>query len=77
MPQVKISFGAVIGYKTLPVFIRIERSGIDVDIRIKFLDSGPVSPGLQQFCQRRSNNAFPQGRRYTARYKNILGIHEL
>ncbi len=47
MPQVQVRLGTVIGHIALPVFIRVERSRIHVDIGVQFLNSGPIAPGLQ------------------------------
>ena len=38
MTQVEIRFGAILGYKAFPMLIGVQRSRIDVDVRIKFLD---------------------------------------
>src|SRR5687768_6184427 len=56
--QVKIGFGTIVGYKAFAVFVRVQSSRIDVDIRIEFLDGNGKAPGLQEFSQRCRNNAF-------------------
>lgn len=41
MTEIKIRFGPVFRNKAFPVFIGIQCAGIDIDIRIKFLDGYP------------------------------------
>ena len=50
--EVEVGFGAVFGYVALAVFVRIQRAGIDIDVRVEFLDRYPVSARLQQARQR-------------------------
>jgi len=73
MPQVQITFGSVFGHKTFTVLVRIERAGIYIQIRVKFLDSYPQAACLEQQSQGRSENAFAERRSNTARNKNIFG----
>ena len=49
--EVEVGFGAVFGYVALAVFVRIQRAGIDIDVRVEFLDRYPVSARLQQARQ--------------------------
>ena len=49
--QVKVCLRSVIGDITLPVLVRIERSRVHIDIRVKLLDSHPEPPGLKKFCK--------------------------
>src|SRR3712207_8962695 len=40
------------GYKTLPMLIGVEGTGIHIDVGIKLLDGNAQAAGLQQFGQR-------------------------
>ena len=51
--KVEIGLHAIDGDVTLSMLIRIERAGVDVDIRIKFLDSDVVAPCLKELSYRR------------------------
>ncbi len=75
MTQVQICFRSVFRYVALPVFVRIERTGVYVDIGIKLLDGHFQPPRLQQFGERRSNDSFSQRRRYPSGNKNVFSSH--
>lgn len=51
MPQVKIGLGTVTGDITFTVLIRIEGAGINIYVRIKFLNCDGVAPGLKELGQ--------------------------
>ena len=44
MTKIEVCFSPVFSDITLPVFIRIQCAGIDVDVRVEFLDSYLVPP---------------------------------
>ena len=46
--QIKVGFSAVFGHVALPVFIRVECAGIDIDVGIQFLDGHSVATALQE-----------------------------
>ena len=48
--EVEVGFRAVFGDVAFPVLVGIERSGVDVDVGIEFLDGDSEAPGLQEFC---------------------------
>ena len=50
--QVEVGFVPVYGYVAFSVFIRVQSSRIDVDIRVKLLDGYAVASGLQQLTDR-------------------------
>ena len=50
--QVKIGFMAVYGHIAFSVLVRIQSSGVNVDVRIKFLDCYAVASCLQQLTYR-------------------------
>ena len=70
--QVKVSLRAVFRNIALSVFIRVQRSRVDVYVRVEFLDGDPKPPCLQQFCKRCGNYTFTQGRNHASRDENIL-----
>ena len=51
MSQIEVGLGAVLGYVAFAVLVRIQRAGIDIDVRVEFLDRYPVSARLQQARQ--------------------------
>ena len=46
MPKVQIRFSTIFSYITLSMLVRVEGSGIYVNIRIEFLDGYPQASGL-------------------------------
>ena len=52
MSQVEVCLHTVRRHVALTVLVRIERSRVDVDVGIEFLDCNPIAPRLQQFSQR-------------------------
>ena len=48
--EVEVGLRAVFGDVAFPVLVGIERSGVDVDVGIEFLDGDSEAPGLQEFC---------------------------
>ena len=73
MPQIKICFSTILGYKAFSMLIGIECSGINIDIGIKFLNGHFQSSRLQQLCKGGCNNSFSQRGGNTTGYKNVLG----
>lgn len=49
MTQVEIGFMTIHGYIAFAVFIRVQCTRVDVDIRVKLLDGYLVTSCLQQF----------------------------
>ena len=47
VPQVKVCFGAVLGDKYFPVLIRGHCTGVDIQIRVKFLDGNADTAAFQ------------------------------
>src|SRR5688572_17891215 len=60
MTEVEIGFGAVVGDVAFAVLVGVERTRIDIDVRIKFLNSYFEPSGLQQLTQRSSNDSFSE-----------------
>src|SRR3989338_4762730 len=58
--QVHVAFSSVIEYEHFTMTERIKSTGIDVQISIKFHNAHSQSLQLEQFCQRRRYDTFPQ-----------------
>ena len=46
MPQVQICFHAIYGDVTLAMFVGIQCTGVNVDVRVKLLNGDVISPCL-------------------------------
>ena len=58
--QVEVRLQTIYSHVTLPMLIGIKCSGVDVDVRVKLLDSDVVASGLQQFAYRRGDYTLAQ-----------------
>lgn len=58
VPKVQVSFLPIVGYVTLAMLIRVERSWVDVDVGVKLLDRDVKTTSLQQFTDGGGNNSF-------------------
>ena len=58
--QVEVGFGAVVGHIAFAVLIGVERAGVDIYIRVKFLNRDAEPSGLQKLGQRGGNNSFTE-----------------
>ena len=76
VPQVKVRLCAVLRHVALAVFIRVQCSRVDVDIRIQFLNRHRVTARLQQSGDRGRYDSLAERRSDTARYENVLGFTE-
>mgnify|MGYP007012692478 CR=1 FL=1 len=72
MAQVKVRLRAVIGDENFTVLIRAHRTGIDINVRIEFLDRYPIAAALEETAQGRCRDALTQRRNNTARYEIYL-----
>ena len=52
VPEVKVGLVSVDCHVALSMLVRIESPGIDVDVRIKLLDSNLIAPRKKEPCQR-------------------------
>ena len=75
VPEIQVGLGAVLRHIALAVLVRIQRSGVDVDVGIEFLDGDPQPSGLQELRQRSRNDAFAQGGGHAASNENVLCVH--
>ena len=74
MAQVEVGFRTVFGHVTLSVLVRIQGSGVDIDIRIEFLHRYFVATRLEQTAQRCGCDALAKAGDDAAGDKNKLGL---
>ena len=74
--QVQIGLETILRHVALAVLVRIQRTWVDVDVGVEFLDGYLVATCLQQFSNRGGNDALSQRGNDAARDKNILRIHK-
>ena len=60
MSQVEIRLGSVVRDENLSVLDRVHRSGIDIDVGIKFLHSYCVAPRLEQTSEGCGSNTLAE-----------------
>ena len=72
--EVKVCFLPIIGDITFAVFIGVERTWVDVDVRIKLLNRDVKAARLEQLTNRTSNDAFTERRGNTTCDKDIFGF---
>ena len=75
MSQVKVGFHTVNGHIALTMFIGVQRPRIDVDIRVKLLNSDFIAPCLEQFANTGRDDAFSKRRDHTACNENKFCFH--
>ena len=75
MPQIQISFRAIVQDENLTVLVRAERARIDIEIRIEFLDGDVKPPGFEQPSDRSRSHALTHRGDYTASEENQLCCH--
>ncbi len=56
--QVQVRLGAVLRHVAFPVLVRIQRSGVYIQIGVEFLDGDAKASCLQQFGQRGRDDSF-------------------
>ena len=72
--QIEVGLRAVLRHIAFAVFIGIQRSGIDVDVGVEFLNGHRIAARLQQPGYRGRNNTLAERRRNAARNKYVLGF---
>jgi hypothetical protein len=70
--DVEIGLGAVLGHEHLAVLERAHRPGIDVDVRVEFLDLHLEAARLEQAAERRRGDALAERRDDTAGDEYVL-----
>ena len=73
--EVQIGLRAIVGHEYFSVLEWAHRTGIDVKIRVAFLQGDPQSPAFQQTADRGGSNALAQGGNYTASNEQIF-LHD-
>src|SRR5947207_15831046 len=70
--EIEIGFRAVFGDEDFPVLIRVHGAGVDVDVRIKFLNRNADPARLQQPPERGCRDAFTKRADDAAGKENVL-----
>ena len=60
MPQIKVGFHTIYCHIAFAVFIGIQRSRVDIDVGVEFLNGDFIAPGLKQFSDTGGNNSLTQ-----------------
>ena len=60
------------GHVTFPMFIRVQRTRVDVDVWVKLLDSNVVTSCLKKFTDGWRYDSFTQRRNHTTSYEDVL-----
>ena len=74
--QVKVGLGTVFSDITLAVLVWVERTRINIDIRVEFLDGYLQTPCLKKLCERCGNDALSERGCDTACDENVLCVHK-
>ena len=72
--QIEVGLGSILGNVALAVLIGVERSGVNVDIRVEFLDRDRITAGLKQPRHRRRDDTLSQRRCDTSRDEDVLWL---
>ena len=60
VPEVQVGLGSVLGDIALTVLVRIERTGVDVDVRVELLDGYSQAASLKKLGSGRCHNALSE-----------------
>src|SRR5207245_9678789 len=69
---IEISFRAVVEHINFSVLERVHRPGINIQIRIKFLENHPQTTRFEQRAKRRGSQAFAERTDDATRDENVL-----
>ena len=72
VPQIQVSFRAVLGDVNLAVLIGAHSARVHIDIGVQLLGRHFQASGLQKPAERGCGNSLAQARHHTAGYENIL-----
>ena len=72
MAEVEIGFSAIIQHVDFTVLIGAHCAGIDVEVRIEFLERDFESAIFEQSAERCSSEAFAKGTDHAAGYKDVF-----
>ena len=73
--EVEVGLMAVDSDIALAMFVGIQSAGVDVDVRVEFLNCHPVTPRFQQTGKRRRDDSLSERGNHTAGNKNIFSFH--
>src|ERR1700681_4742254 len=71
--QIEIRFGAIVGDINFTVLEGAHGAGIDIEIRVEFLQCYPQAAALQQTADRSCRDAFTERRNYASRHEYVFG----
>src|SRR5687767_5241109 len=72
MTEVEIGFGAVLSDKTFAMLARIKQAGVDVKIRIAFLEVDAQAARLEEVADRGGGYTLSQSGKHASCHKHIL-----
>src|SRR5690606_28426442 len=72
MAKVQAGLGPIFCNVAFAMFIRVERTWVDVDVGVELLDGYIVTPGLEDVGQGGKNNSFPYRRGIDERNNNVF-----
>ena len=70
--QIEIRLGSVVRYKYFAVLKGTHRAGINIQIRVKFLQSNAKSPALEQTTDGGGGDSLAQRRNNAAGHENVF-----
>ena len=73
--QVEIGLHTIHRHVALTMLVWVQRSWINIDIRIEFLNGNFVTTCLQQFANRRRYDALTKRGHHTTGYEYVLCLH--
>ena len=76
VPQVQVGLKAVLCHVALTVLVRVQRTWVDVNVGVEFLNSHFVAACLQQLANAGGYDSLSQRRNHTARNENVLCFHK-
>ena len=75
MAQIQVCLRTILRNEYFAVLNRVHGTGVDVDVRVKFLHGDRISSGLQKTAERSCGNTFSQSGNNSAGYKYIFNRH--
>ena len=77
MTKIQVGLKPIIRYVTLAMLIRIERTRVDIDIGVEFLNGNALTARLKQAADAGRDDALSERTNHTACYENVFGMHIL
>ena len=72
VPEIEVGFASIVGDEHLTVLVRVHRAGVDVDVRVQFLEGDPQTPHFQQTTQGTGRQTLAQGAGNTTCHENVF-----